>query len=48
MFGKLKTVRTLLELGADKEAKDDLVRNLMMIVMVMIIQFSSSMWDWMT
>ncbi len=47
--GKLETVRTLVELGVDKEAKDK-VRNLMMmilickcfynmvVVMVMIIQ----------
>ena len=29
MYGKLETVRTLVELGVDKEAKDK-VRNLMM------------------
>jgi hypothetical protein len=33
--GKLEIVRTLLELGVDKEAKDD-VRNLMMMMMMMI------------
>ena len=31
MNGKLETVRTLLELGVDKEAKDK-VRNLMMMM----------------
>jgi hypothetical protein len=37
MFGQLETVRTLVELGVDKEAKDDVVRNLMMMVMMMMI-----------
>ncbi len=32
MDGKLETVRTLVELGVDKEAKDE-VRNLMMMMM---------------
>ena len=36
MFGKLETVRTLVELGVDKEAKDK-VRNLMMIMMMMMM-----------
>ena len=40
MFGELETVRTLVELGVEKEAKTDLVRNLMM-VMVMVIATSS-------
>ena len=35
MEGELETVRTLLELGVDKEAKDK-VRNLMMMMMMMI------------
>ena len=34
MNGKLETVRTLVELGVDKEAKTDLVRNLMMMMMM--------------
>ena len=38
--GKLETVRTLVELGVDKEAKDDLVRNLMMMMMMMMMTFS--------
>ena len=33
MNGKLEAVRTLVELGVDKEAKD-VVRNLMMMMMV--------------
>ena len=36
---KLETVRTLLELGADKEAKDK-VRNLMMMMMMMTMALS--------
>jgi ankyrin repeat protein len=32
MYGQLETVRTLVELGVDKEAKDK-VRNLMMMMM---------------
>ena len=36
MFGKLETVRTLVELGVDKEAKDK-VRNLMMMMMMMMM-----------
>ena len=32
-YGKEETVRTLVELGVDKEAKDDVVRNLMMMMM---------------
>ena len=36
MNGKLETVRTLVELGVDKEAKDN-VRNLMMMMMMMIM-----------
>ncbi len=35
--GKQETVRTLVELGVDKEAKDDLVRNLIMMMMIMIM-----------
>ena len=35
MYGKQETVRTLVELGVDKEAKDK-VRNLMMMMMMMI------------
>ena len=34
--GKLETVRTLVELGVDKEAKDK-VRNLMMMMMMMMM-----------
>ncbi len=33
--GKLETVRTLVELGVEKDAKDDEVRNLMMMMMMM-------------
>ena len=36
MSGKMETVRTLVELGVDKEAKDK-VRNLMMIMMMMMM-----------
>jgi hypothetical protein len=36
MNGKLETVRTLVELGVDKEAKDK-VRNLMMMMMMMMM-----------
>ena len=36
MYGKLETVRTLVELGVDKEAKDK-VRNLMMMVMIIMV-----------
>ena len=36
MNGELETVRTLVELGVDKEAKDDKVSNLMMMMMMMI------------
>ena len=36
MSGKLETVRTLVELGVDKEAKTK-VRNLMMMVMMMVM-----------
>jgi hypothetical protein len=34
--GQLETVRTLVELGVDKEAKDK-VRNLMMMMIIMIM-----------
>ena len=34
MDGELETVRTLVELGVDKEAKDDKVSNLMMMMMI--------------
>jgi hypothetical protein len=37
MNGQLETVRTLVELGVDKEAKDDEVSNLMMMMMMMMI-----------
>jgi hypothetical protein len=37
MNGQHKTVRTLVELGVDKEAKDDKVSNLMMTVMIMMM-----------
>ena len=37
MGGKLETVRTLVELGVDKEAKTDVVRNLMMMMMMMLM-----------
>ena len=36
MDGELETVRTLVELGVDKEAKDE-VRNLMMMMMMMMV-----------
>ena len=36
MFGKLETVRTLVELGVEKEAKDE-VRNLMMMMMMIMM-----------
>ena len=36
MDGKLETVRTLVELGVDKEAKDE-VWNLMMMMMMMMM-----------
>ena len=36
MSGKLETVRTLVELGADKEAKDK-VRNLMMVMIISMV-----------
>ena len=36
--GKLETVRTLVELGVDKEAKTDKVRNLMMMMMMIMAQ----------
>ncbi len=36
MNGELETVRTLVELGVEKEAKDK-VRNLMMMMMMMMI-----------
>jgi len=35
--GKQETVRTLVELGVDKEAKTDVVRNLMMMMMMMVM-----------
>ena len=35
--GKLETVRTLVELGVDKEAEDDKVRNLMMMMIMMMM-----------
>ena len=37
MNGELETVRTLVELGVDKEAKKDKVRNLMMMMMMIMI-----------
>ena len=37
MNGHMETVRTLVELGVDKEAKDE-VRNLMMMMLMMICQ----------
>ena len=39
--GKLETVRTLVELGVEKEAKDE-VRNLMMM---MIVIMTSNIYD---
>ena len=39
MDGQLETVRTLLELGVEKDAKDK-VRNLMMMMMMMMIAIS--------
>ena len=43
MNGKLETVRTLVELGVDKEAKDK-VKNLMM--MMMTISMVTIMMKW--
>ena len=40
--GKHETVRTLVELGVDKEAKDK-VRNLMMMIMMMMMMMAISM-----
>ncbi len=40
--GQLETVRTLLELGVDKEAKDE-VRNLMMMMMMMTFSVGTIM-----
>ena len=37
MYGELKTGRTLVELGVDKEAKDDVVRNLMMMMIISMV-----------
>ena len=37
MNGKLETVRTLVELGVEKEAKDEVRNRMMMIVMMMMI-----------
>ena len=37
MYGKQETVRTLVELGVDKEAKDDMVRNRMMMMMMLMM-----------
>ena len=42
MYGKLETVRTLVELGVDKEAKDK-VRNLMMMMIMIIIMIVTMM-----
>jgi hypothetical protein len=36
MDGQLETVRTLVELGVDKESKD-VVRNLMMMIKMMLM-----------
>ena len=36
MYGKLETVRTLVELGVEKEAKDE-VRNLIIMMMMMMM-----------
>ena len=41
-FGKLETVRTLVELGVEKEAKDK-VRNLMMMIVMMMIMMMMMM-----
>ena len=40
MNGQLETVRTLVELGVDKESKDNAVRNLMMMMMMIMMTFS--------
>jgi uncharacterized membrane protein YqjE len=40
MNGQLEIVRTLVELGADKEAKDK-VRNLMILMMMMMMMMMS-------
>ena len=39
MEGELETVRTLVKLGADKEAETD-VRNLIMMMMMMMIMIT--------
>ena len=43
MRGKLETVRTLVELGVDKEAKTDEVRNLKMMIMMIIFIIETMM-----
>ena len=47
MNGKLETVRTLVELGVDKEAKTDEVRNLMMMMMMMMMMICKCFYDMM-
>ena len=42
MYGKLETVRTLVELGVNKEAKDE-VRNRMMTMMMMMMMMMVAM-----
>ena len=42
MNGKLETVRTLVEYGVDKEAKNE-VRNLMMMMMMMMMMIDITM-----
>ena len=46
MRGKQETVRTLLELGVDKEAKDK-VRNLMMMMMMMMMMICKCFYNMM-
>ena len=43
MYGELETVRTLVELGVDKEAKTDEVRNLKMMIMMIIFIIETMM-----
>ena len=37
MYGELETVRTLVELGVDKEAKDEVRNRMMMMMMIMMM-----------
>ena len=43
MFGKLEIVRTMIDEGADKEAKDKVRNVIMMMIMVIIIMVVTMM-----